>query len=138
MAMMMQRLLRILSAAIVLIALSFAPSLAKAHNGHSHHASVHQAHGHGHTVSAQADHSGAPLMFQQSAQKEAGALPASERNCVGDCCSFACAACCAAALLSPFEPENFSPTITRLTFALSQAVASRAPESIRRPPKHSI
>jgi len=134
--MMMQRLMRVLGAAIVLIALSLAPSMAQAHNGHSHHASVHE--GHGPAAVQQSEQPAAPARLQQSQQKEAGALPASDRNCVGDCCSFACAACCAAALLSPFEAVTFSPSTTRLTFAPSRNGASREPESIRRPPKTSI
>src|SRR5262245_42974876 len=101
---MKQRLMRIVGAAIVLIALSFAPSLAQAHNGHSHHATVHEGHGHGYAASQPSGHPAAPMVLQQSQQKDAGALPASGRNCIGDCCSFACAACCAAALLSPLAP----------------------------------
>ncbi|MBR1121945.1 hypothetical protein JQ628_10515 [Bradyrhizobium lablabi] len=135
--MMMQRLMRVLGAAIVLVALSLAPSVAQAHNGHSHHASVHGSHA-GQAASQQSEPPAAPALLQQSQQKEAGAIPASDRNCVGDCCSFACAACCAAALLYPLEPVIFSPSITRLAFAPSRIVASREPESIRRPPKASI
>lgn len=122
----------------MLIALALAPAMAQAHSGHQHHASAHSGHGHGHVVSQPSEQPAAAAWLQVSQQKEIGALPASDRNCVGDCCSFACAACCAAALLSPLEPETFAPSTTRLAPAPSQVAASREPESIRRPPKISI
>ena len=50
-----QLTIRILGAAIALIVLSFAPSVARAHVGHQHQASVHT--NHDHTASQEADRS---------------------------------------------------------------------------------
>jgi hypothetical protein len=140
--MMTQRLMQMLGAAIVLIALSLAPSLAKAHNGHEHHASVHA--GHAHAAFRQSEPAKASTKaftkasLSQTASKQAGVPLAPDRNCVGDCCSAACAACCAAGLPNPVQLVPFVPSIERVALAPSRAGASREPESIRRPPKSSI
>jgi len=129
----MQRMLRMLGAAIVLIALSLAPSVAGAHAGHQHHASTHA--GQGHAAADQSDAARAPASLQQAQLTEDGSLPASERNCVGGCCSFACAACCAAALPGPVGFMAFSPSTTRVAFVPARMGPNREPESLRRPPK---
>ena len=142
--MMTQRLMQMLGAAIVLIALSLAPSLAKAHNGHEHHASVHHASvhaGHAHAAFQQSEPAKASTKastkasLSQTTSKQAGVPLAPDRNCVGDCCSAACAACCAAGLPNPIQLIPFAPSIERVALAPSRAGASREPESIRRPPK---
>jgi hypothetical protein len=132
----MQQMMRIVGAVIVLIVLSLAPSVARAHAGHVHPASVH--HGQGQAASAESERPATPALLQQAQSKEAGALPASDRNCVGDCCSFACAACCAAALPSPVELAPFPRPTKRVGFALSRMGPNREPESLRRPPKSLI
>ena len=128
--------IRVLIATIALIVLSFAPSVARAHIGHQHQASVHT--NHDHTASQEADRSSSSASLQQSQWKESGTLPASDRDCVGSCCSFACAACCAAALPAPVELAPFSTAIKRVALAPSLIGPDRKPESLRRPPKHSI
>jgi len=70
--------------------------------------------------------------------KQAGMLPASDRNCTGDCCLSACAACCATGLPSPMAFVAFPRTITRVAFGPSQMWPDREPESLRRPPKYFI
>jgi hypothetical protein len=137
-----QLIMRILGAAIVLIALSFAPSVAQAHTSHSHQhlASVHN--GQGQIVSQVASHASerpaTAASLQQAQSGQAGTLPASERNCTGGCCFFACAACCAAGLPSSVAFVPFPRSIARVAFAPSQIWPDREPESLRRPPKHFI
>jgi hypothetical protein len=131
-----QRIMRILVATIALIVLSFAPSVARAHNGHQHQTSVHG--GQDHAASQESDRSSSAVSVQQAQWKESGTLPASDRSCVGSCCSFACAACCAAALPSPVELAPFPRAIKRVALAPSRMGPDRKPESLRRPPKPSI
>jgi hypothetical protein len=135
-----QLIMRILGAAIVLIALSFAPSVARAHLGHQHLASLHNGQGDA-AIQAAAQEServAAPASLRQSQWKQAGTLPASDRNCAGGCCLSACAACCAAGLPSPVTFIPVLRSMTRVAFAPSQMWPDREPESLRRPPKHFI
>jgi predicted NAD/FAD-dependent oxidoreductase len=131
-----QLTIRILVATIALIVLSFAPSVARAHIGHQHQASIHT--NHDHAASQDSDRSSPAALLQQAQWKESGTLPASERSCVGSCCSFACAACCAAALPSPVELAPFPRAIKRVALAPSRMGPDRKPESLRRPPQPSI
>jgi hypothetical protein len=138
--MLKQQIMRILGAAIVLIALSFAPSVARAHVVHQHPASVHG--GQDQAVSQAAAHefgrSATPASLKQAQWKQTRTLPASDRNCAGDCCFSACAACCAAGLPNPVQIVAFPRTITRVGFDPSQMWPDRKPESLRRPPKSFI
>lgn len=129
--MLKQLTMRVLGAAIVLIVLSFAPSVARAHTGHQHQASVHGGHGQGASQAASAS-------LQQAQWKQAEMPPASDRDCTGDCCLSACAACCAAGLPSPVAFIAFPQAITRVAFVPSQMWPDREPESLRRPPKYFI
>jgi hypothetical protein len=137
-----QLMMRILGAAIALIALSFAPSVARAHIGHDHQhqTSVHGGNDQGkHQASSkESDRSSSAASLQQAQWNEAGVLPASHRNCTGGCCSSACAACCAAGLPDPVQLAPFSPLITRVALAPSRMWPDRKPKSLRRPPKSSI
>jgi hypothetical protein len=135
--MLKQQIMRILGAAIVLIALSFAPSVAQAHINHPHLASVHG--GQSHSASQAASHeSDRSASLQQAQWKQAEMPLASDRNCTGDCCLSACAACCATGLPSPMEFVTFPRAITRVAFGPSQMWPDREPESLRRPPKYFI
>jgi hypothetical protein len=134
--MTMQLTMRILAAAIALIVLSFAPSVARAHSGHQHQTSVHGDQGH--ATSQESDRSSSATSLQQAQWKDAGVLPASDRNCSGGCCSSACAACCAAGLPDPVQLAPFSPLITRVALVPSRMWPDREPESLRRPPKYLI
>jgi hypothetical protein len=135
-----QLIMRILGAAVILIALSFAPSVAQAHLGHQHQASVHNGHGHAafQAASQESERLATPASLQQSQWKQDGTIPASDRNCTGACCLFACAACCAAGLPNPVAFMTFPRSMTRVAFAPSQIWPDREPESLRRPPKHFI
>jgi hypothetical protein len=140
-----QQMMRILGAAIVLIALSFAPSVARAHSGHPHSASVHggqsqvafQVVSHVAFQAAfdESERSAGSASLQPAQWKAAGTLPASDRNCAGDCCLSACAACCATGLASPMAFIAVSRVTTRVAFGPSPMWPNRAPESLRRPPK---
>jgi len=137
--MVKRQTMRVLGAAIVLIVLSFAPSVVQAHTGHEHHgaaqAAVHGGH-HGQAASQESGQAAAPASLQQ-AQLGQTEMPApSSRDCVGGCCSSACASCCAAGLPSSVELVPLPRTVMRVSFPSSQARASRAPDSLRRPPKH--
>jgi hypothetical protein len=138
--MLKQLTMRVLGAAIVMIVLSFAPSFAKAHGGHEHHASVHG--GQGQVALLAASHESGPSVtsasLQQAQWKQAELPPASDRNCTGDCCLSACAACCAAGLPSPVAFVSLAQAITRVAFAPSRMWPDRVPESLRRPPKYFI
>ena len=138
--MLKQQIMRILGAAIVLIALSVAPSVARAHVVHQHSASVHG--GQGQAVPQAATHeydrSATPASLKQAQWKQTRTPPASDRNCAGDCCFSACAACCAAGLPSPVAFVPLSRTITRIAFGPSKMWPDRKPESLRRPPKSFI
>ena len=131
-----QQIMRILGAAIVLIALSFAPSAAQAHVVHQHLASVHG--GQGQAAAHDFDRSATPASLKQAQWKQAKMPPASDRNCAGDCCMSACAACCAAGLPSPVAFVALPRRITRVAFGPSQMWPDREPESLRRPPKSFI
>ena len=82
-----QLIMRILGAAIVLIALSFAPSVAQAHLGHQHQASLHNGQGHAalQAESRETERAATPASLQQSQWNQTGTLPASDRNCTGGC-----------------------------------------------------
>ena len=129
---------RVLGAAIVLIALSFAPSVARAHIGHQHQASVHDGQGASQAASHEFERLATSASLQQAQWKQAEMPPASDRNCTGDCCLSACAACCAAGLPSPVAFVAFPQAITRVAFVPSQMWPDREPESLRRPPKYFI
>jgi hypothetical protein len=135
-----QLIMRILGAAIILIALSFAPSAAQAHLGHQHQASLHNGQGHAalQAESRETERSSTPASLQQSQWNQTGTLPASDRNCTGGCCLSACAACCGAGLPCPVTFIPFHRSMTRVAFAPSQLWPDREPESLRRPPKHFI
>jgi hypothetical protein len=136
--MLKQLIMRILGAAVVLIALSFAPSVAQAHLGHQHQASLHNGHAAFQATSQESERQATPASLQQSQWNQTGTLPASDRNCTGGCCLSACAGCCAAGLPSPVAFMTFPRSMTRVAFAPSQIWPDREPESLRRPPKHFI
>ena len=137
-----QLIMRILGAAIAMIVLSFAPSIAQAHtsHGHQHQASVHG--GESQVAPQAASHSSerpaTPASLQQAQWGQTEMPPASDRNCTGDCCFSACAACCAAGLPSPVGFVAFPRAMTRVAFVPSQMWPDREPESLRRPPKYFV
>jgi len=135
----LRRMLCALGAAIVLIVLSLAPTVAQAHILHRHHVVVH-AHGdHGQSAFDSSESATSSAVMQQ-AQSDRTGEPASDsdRNCVGACCASVCAACCAAGLpaSAPFVP--LSGTTTPVAFADYQLGPDRAPEALRRPPRPFI
>ncbi|MBA4035771.1 MAG: hypothetical protein C0480_14370 [Bradyrhizobium sp.] len=134
----MQLIMRILGAAIVLIALSFAPSVAQAHLGHQHQSSLHDGHATFQAAAQESERPATPASLRQSQWNPTETLPASDRNCAGGCCLSACAACCAAGLPSPVTFIPVLRSMTRVAFAPSQMWPDREPESLRRPPKHFI
>jgi hypothetical protein len=138
--MLKQQVMRILGAAVVLIALSLAPSVARAHTSHPHLASVHggQSQVPSQVASHESERSTKSASLQQALWKQTEMPPASDRNCAGDCCLSACAACCAAGLPNPVAFVQFPRSITRVAFVPSQMWPDREPESLRRPPKYFI
>jgi hypothetical protein len=136
--MLKQRIMCVLGAAIVMIVLSFAPSVAQAHGGHAYHAAAHVHGGHGQLAFDQSERAAAQEVLQQAQQGQTEEPASSDRNCVGACCTFTCAACCAAGLPSFVQLVPLSRSATRVAFVPSQVRPDRAPESLRRPPKYFI
>ena len=144
MIMLKQQILCVLGAAIALIVLSLAPSVAKAHVGHQthvghqHHAAVHVHDGQGDATVAPSERSATQAVWQQ-AQPGQTEVPASvDRNCVGACCTSVCASCCAAGLHDFAQLAPLPRSTTRVAFAPSELGPDCAPESLRRPPNHFI
>jgi hypothetical protein len=136
--MLKQRILCVLGAAIALIVLSLAPSVAKAHVGHPHHAAVHVHVSQGHATVAQSERPAAQAVLQQAQPGQTGVPASIDRNCVGACCTSVCASCCAAGLPDFAQLAPLPRSTTRVAFVPSQLGPDRAPESLRRPPKHFI
>jgi len=133
--MLKQLTMRVLRAAIVMIALSFAPSVALAHMGHEHHAAAPLHGSHGDAASYEAARPAASATLQQ-ARWERTEMPTPEaRNCVGACCTFACAACCAAGLPNFVQFVPLPRVATRITLVWSEIWPDSKPEALRRPPK---
>jgi hypothetical protein len=141
-------LLRIIGAAILLIAVQFASVLANAHVGHgpdAHH-QAHSLHAHGtvtgipHTVSSEQESAAKSVLQTQSAakveaavQNAPGPMPSDSDACVLGCCG--CTGCCAAALVvaSPhLPPKACSP---RVGFARALSVPGVDPRGLRKPPR---
>ena len=135
-----QLIMRILGAAIVLIALSFAPSVAQAHPGHQQHASSDGGQGHDapQATSHQSDGTATAASLQQAPWNQAGKLPSSDRNCAGGCCSSACTACCVTGLPTGLALVPYPRSTARVGFVPSQIWPDREPELLRRPPKYFI
>ncbi|MET0675105.1 MAG: hypothetical protein ABW175_04845 [Bradyrhizobium sp.] len=138
--MLMLRVICALGAAIVLIVLSLAPSVAQAHVLHRHHVIVH-AHGdHAQAAFDASSPSKSTAVLQQAQPNQAGepASSDSDRNCVGACCASVCAACCAAGLPASVQFVPLSRLATRVAFAVYRFGPDRAPESLKRPPRPFI
>ena len=136
--MLKQRIMCVLGAAIVLIVLSFAPSVAQAHVGHPHHAVAHVHGGHAQASFDRADRPMTQAVLQQAQRGQTEIPVSSDRNCVGACCTSVCASCCAAGLPNFVQLVPLSRSTTRVAFVPSQIRPDRAPESLRRPPKYFI
>ena len=136
--MLKQRIICALGAAIVLIVLSFAPSVAQAHVGHPHHAVAHIHGEHGHATVVQSERSATQAVLQQAQRGQPEAPASSERNCVGACCTTVCASCCTAGLPNFAQLVPLPRSARRVAFVPAEAKPDRAPESLRRPPKHFI
>jgi hypothetical protein len=131
-----RRMMGVLGAAIVLIVLSLAPSVAKAHVGH--HAPVHVHAGHDHDSVTPSERAATQAVLQQAQQGQTEAPASLDRNCVGACCPSVCASCCAAGLPHIAQLAPLPRLTTRVAFVPSQLTPDRAPDSLRRPPKYFI
>ena len=147
-------LLRIIGAAILLIAVQFASVVANAHVGHGHASDGHHVQGHhqglgtqglgtqalgtaaGIADSASSDATARTLPAAQAEatfQNAPGAQPSDSDACVMGCCS--CTGCCAAALaaVSPhLPPRACSP---RIGFTRALSVSGMDPRGLRKPPR---
>lgn len=140
------RLSRIVWAAIVLIAVQFAPVIAEAHSGHEHglrghslqsqHATVAATHLKGSTAEpAQTD-----IQIQFSAGAEVPRTASDMQHttrCAAGCCG-AGMVCCSAVLAS--VPPNFPPVARslRIGFVSSTLVLGIEPEGLRKPPRSFV
>jgi len=133
------QILRNLVAAVVLIALSVAPSITRAHGGHAHHDSAHgpaAVAGGQHIAVVQPQSMALPPASLESASFGQSAGPASlDRNCVTGCCISACAACCVAGLPGFAELLPLAGRVMRISLPASRTAASREPDCLSRPPK---
>jgi hypothetical protein len=133
-----------IGAAILLIAVQFAPVAANAHVGHGHATDGHHVQGHHQAPGTAAGitdpvSSGESTRVQPAAQAEAtaqnapGALPSDTDACVMGCCG--CTGCCAAALaaVSPYLPPGASSP--RIGFARVISVPGVDPRGLRKPPR---
>jgi hypothetical protein len=125
----------ILGAAILLIALSFMSSTAKAHAGHAHGSQPAASTSHhvdGGDASGQiADKSDQAELTEANASDS----PITPAGCNGGCCTgAACAACVAIAFV---ESPVFSPPILASSIVLLDArpSSSVSPDGLRKPPK---
>jgi len=136
--MLKQRIMSVLGAAIVLIVLSFVPSVAQAHVGHPHHAVAHIHGDYGHAIVVRSERSATQVVLQQAPRGQTEVPASSDRNCVGACCTTVCSACSAAGLPNFAQIVPLPRSTTRVAFVPAQMKPVRAPESLRRPPKHFI
>jgi hypothetical protein len=137
-------LLRMIGAAILLIAVQFATLTAQAHSGLSHVPDGHSLHAHGaaggiaHSVSshrtANQQVQARPAAQAATAVQNADIAPASSDACVTGCCG-AGIGCCAHALAS--AAPNFPPRLgsLRIDFARLISVREVDPRGLRKPPR---
>jgi hypothetical protein len=140
--------LRMIGAAILLIAVQFAPIAARAHSGHGHEPDGHQLqaqHFHAHGAAAataahatSSDHAPAApaepaAQVEASAQNSPDAQPSTANACVMGCCGST--GCCGAALaaVSPSLPPKACPL--RIGFARPISVRGVDPQGLRKPPR---
>ena len=139
---MEQLIRRMIGAAILVIALVLAPSIAAAHSGHAHGPTTASATAQPVKAEApvKASVSAAPAASRDAARAvtgvthlpEAGGKPAS---CTGGCCSgMSCSACSALALDEAEAPPPPRRT-TRLALGALDARSSRDPDGLIRPPR---
>jgi hypothetical protein len=134
-------LLRVVGAAILLIAVQFVTLTAQAHAGLSHVPDGHALHEHGAafsfhkttTYAAQAQ----PTVQAATAVQDAGVAPASSDACVIGCCG-AGMGCCGAALavVSPNLPPRAGSS--RIGLARVISVHEADPQGLRKPPRSLI
>ncbi len=142
-----RQLARLMAVVIVMIAASFAASVAQAHEGHAHHASPSMA---SQPVEA------APLVSvdavallatitvkavtaSPSDQLASAAMPratgASDTGCHGVCCSMG-GACCFSGIVADAESGLLPLTMPKRLVAASQArLSSLPPEALPKPPR---
>ena len=125
----------IFGAAILLIALSFMPSVAKAHDGHAHGSQPAASSPHnldGGDASGQIANKSEQAEMSQAKASDNPTMPA---GCNGGCCTgAACAACVAIAFV---ESPILSPPVSASSIVLLDArpSSSVAPDGLRKPPK---
>ena len=140
-------------AAIVMIAVQFAPALARAHTDQAHrHVHVHNAAFHG-AIAADAPvaHSSAETAFAKTAFAESiaavphqrllavaqtpGAAPVDSDGCVNGCCGTGMGCCGAAALAAATQCLHPAVHSHRLDFIGAVLASGIEPASLRKPPR---
>jgi hypothetical protein len=144
---------QLICAAIVLIAVQFAPALARAHADQAHrHVHVHNAAFHG-TIAADAPvaRSSAETPFAKAAVAETiasvprellltagqtpGAAPIDSDGCVNGCCGTGMGCCGGAALVSAAQFLRPAVHSHRLDFSGAVLASGIEPASLRKPPR---
>lgn len=127
------QLLRILGAAIMLIAVQFMPLPARAHIGHGHGVSAHAAHLHHHAPSLSAK-----ILAPAMGVMVAGELRAAPQEVqdVAVNCGICVAGCCGAALAAA-SPTSIPPVARLRDRDLEASIPGRGrePDGLRRPPR---
>jgi len=141
-------------AAMVLIAVQFAPALARAHGNHDHGTGAHGVHAHHGAVSHAIALNGtkasrtlsppsiagletpAKSELVLTANQDNGSLTSDTDGCVSGCCSKGIGCCSAAALASASQSPPVSPRSRRLDLAGPILILGTEPESLRKPPRH--
>ena len=129
--------MRIAGGAIVFAVLALAPSVAKAHSGHSHAPAMVQQE---EPAPSKSDKAGfLETAAQEKAPKVASLAAAPDsapdtQGCTGSCCKSAMA-CCVAFLAESGEPLAPPGVVTRLVFPSSDSWTSLTPDRLQRPPK---
>jgi hypothetical protein len=132
-----RHIMRIAGAVIVFAVLALAPSVAKAHSGHSHAPAMVQQEA---PAPAKVDQPGSVQTAAQEKAPELASLarpdsmPATKGGCTGSCCKSAMA-CCVAFFAESGESLAPPGVVTRLDFPSSDSWTSLTPDRLQRPPK---
>lgn len=146
-----QKLWQFACAAMVLIAVQFAPALARAHGGHDHGAAPHSDHNHHSIASHEIASHGvtaaqntpfvagveAPAKSETIITAQDAASSAKDVDgCASGCCCKGIGCCGAAALASPSQSLPLASRWHRLDLAGPIRVLGTEPESLRKPPRN--
>jgi hypothetical protein len=143
--MLAAKLMRMMTAAIALIAVQFMALPAQAHVGHGHmHGHGLHAHAHHHAAAvyqqagpADADRAAQPAELRSADQQPMGASDTGN-GCVGGCCGSG-VSCCGGTVLAPVADQT-PPSVRSSSIQLERdaITAGIDPDALRKPPRSLI